>query len=69
MAKYRKERAVKILANLNAEFDKEGVKNLTMNDLKAIEATVEGSLGRPHIADYLVKRALFKIGKKLSIST
>ncbi len=58
MAKYRKERAVKILANLNAEFDKEGVKNLTMNDLKAIEATVEGSLGRPHIADYLVKKGI-----------
>jgi 3',5'-nucleoside bisphosphate phosphatase len=58
MAKYRRERAAKILANLNAEFDKEGIKNLTMNDLKAIEATVEGSLGRPHIADYLVKKGI-----------
>src|SRR5690554_6416618 len=29
MAKYRVERAAKILANLNAEFDKEGLPNLT----------------------------------------
>ncbi len=60
MSKFRIERAAKILANLNAEFDKEGLKNLTTDDLKAIEAEVEGSLGRPHIADYLVKKNIVK---------
>lgn len=58
MADYRRERAAKILANLNAEFNKEGIAHLTFKDLKAIEASVEGSLGRPHIADYLVKKQI-----------
>jgi predicted metal-dependent phosphoesterase TrpH len=58
MAKYREERAAKILDNLNAEFKKEGIAPLTKDDLHQIEETVEGSLGRPHIADYLVKKGI-----------
>ena len=58
MAKYREERAAKILENINAEFAKEGIKKLTKTDLAEIEATVDGVLGRPHIADYLVKKKI-----------
>jgi 3',5'-nucleoside bisphosphate phosphatase len=58
MAKYREERAAKILDNLNAEFKKENISELTREDLSKIEESVEGSLGRPHIADYLVKKGI-----------
>jgi 3',5'-nucleoside bisphosphate phosphatase len=58
MAKYREERAAKILDNLNAEFRKEGITQLTKEDLNSIQENVEGSLGRPHIADYLVKKGI-----------
>lgn len=56
MAKYREERAAKILSNLNAEFEKEGIEKLTKRDFEEIQASVDGSLGRPHIADYLVRK-------------
>ena len=56
MAKYREERAAKILINLNTEFKKENIPALTNEDLRQIEESVDGVLGRPHIADYLVKK-------------
>lgn len=56
MAKYREERAARILDNLNGEFKKENIPALTKSDLKHIEESVDGVLGRPHIADYLVKK-------------
>ena len=56
MAKYREERAAKILDNLNTEFKKENIAELTKDDLKQIEESVDGVLGRPHIADYLIKK-------------
>jgi len=58
IAKYREERGAKILDNLNAEFRKEGITELTKDDLCKIQENVEGSLGRPHIADYLVKKGI-----------
>jgi predicted metal-dependent phosphoesterase TrpH len=60
MAKYREERAAKILDNLNAEFKKERIAALTADDLRLIEESVDGVLGRPHIADYLVKKGIVK---------
>ena len=60
MAHYREERAAKILDNLNAEFKKEGIAALTKDDLHKIEESVDGVLGRPHIADYLVKKGIVK---------
>jgi predicted metal-dependent phosphoesterase TrpH len=60
MAEYREERAAKILRNLNAEFEKEGIQKLTKEDFEAIEASVDGVLGRPHIADYLVKKGIVR---------
>lgn len=60
MARYREERAAKIMQNLNVEFEKEGIKKLTMRDFKVIQASVDGTFGRPHIADYLVKKELVR---------
>ena len=60
MARYREERAAKILDNLNAEFPKEHIEALTKDDLRQIEESVDGVLGRPHIADYLVKKKIVK---------
>ena len=52
------ERAAKILDNLNAEFQKENIAALTAEDLRLIEESVDGVLGRPHIADYLIKKGI-----------
>ena len=60
MAEYREERAAKILRNLNAEFEKEGIQPLTKRDFEEIQASVDGTLGRPHIADYLVKKGIVR---------
>jgi hypothetical protein len=57
-AQYREERAAKILDNINAEFEKEGIEKLTENDLREIQGSVDGVLGRPHIADYLVRKRI-----------
>jgi predicted metal-dependent phosphoesterase TrpH len=57
-AQYREERAAKILDNVNAEFEKEGIEKLTKNDLREIQDSVDGVLGRPHIADYLVRKRI-----------
>ena len=54
------ERAAKILDNLNAEFKKENIAALTAEDLRLIEESVDGVLGRPHIADYLIKKGIVK---------
>ena len=58
MMKYREERAAKILRNLNVEFKKEGIEKLTKHDFEEIQASVDGTLGRPHIADYMVKKGI-----------
>ena len=60
MAKFREERAAKILTNLNAEFKKENIPALTDDDFRQIEESVDGVLGRPHVADYLVKKNIVK---------
>jgi 3',5'-nucleoside bisphosphate phosphatase len=57
---YREQRAAKILENLNEEFKKEKVAELTRDDLRQIEESADGVLGRPHIADYLVKKNIVK---------
>lgn len=60
MTKYREERAAKILANINVEFEKEGIAKLTEKDWREIQDSVDGVLGRPHIADYLVKKGIVR---------
>jgi 3',5'-nucleoside bisphosphate phosphatase len=60
MAEFREARAAKILDNLNGEFEKEGIEKLTKKDFEEIQASVDGVLGRPHIADYLVKKGIVR---------
>jgi len=60
IAEYREERAAKILDNVNAEFEKEGIEKLTKKDLREIQGSVDGVLGRPHIADYLVRKGIVR---------
>jgi predicted metal-dependent phosphoesterase TrpH len=55
---HREVRARQILANLNAEFQKENRPLFTDTDLKKMQEGVDGILGRPHIADYLVKKGV-----------
>ncbi len=55
---YRKHRAQKILENINEEFIKECRPLLTQEDMHAIEAGVEGSFGRPHIANHLIAKGI-----------
>ena len=57
---HRERRARQILKNLNAEFDKENIERLTEDDLRRIQDSVEGAFGRPHIADYLIKRGIVR---------
>jgi predicted metal-dependent phosphoesterase TrpH len=60
MAEYREKRAAKILKNLNAEFKEEGIEELTKDDWNKIQESVDGVIGRPHIADYLVKKGIVR---------
>jgi predicted metal-dependent phosphoesterase TrpH len=55
---YRKRRAERILENLNRAFAKEGLPEFAAADLDAIEASVDGALGRPHIANYMIKKGI-----------
>lgn len=60
LRKHREERARQILEKLNAEFDKEGIEKFNDDDLKAIQDSVDGTFGRPHIANYLVAKGIVK---------
>jgi len=55
---YRRRRAGMILDNINAEFRKEGRAPFTEADMTAIEQSVDGSFGRPHIAAYLMAKRI-----------
>ncbi len=56
----RETRARQILERLNVEFDKENIKGLTEEDLKKIQARVDGAFGRPHIANYLIEKGIVR---------
>lgn len=56
MREYRQRRAEQILENLNRELVKEGLPEFTARDLEAIQASVDGALGRPHIAEYMIQK-------------
>jgi len=55
---HREVRAGQILDKLNVEFDKENIKRFTEKDLKNIQDSVDGAFGRPHIANYLIKKGI-----------
>jgi len=57
---FRERRAREILENINREFQKEGRRSFTDRDMEAIQASVDGSFGRPHIADYLIRQGVVR---------
>lgn len=58
LREYRKTRAEKILEKINRELSTARLPPFTHEDLAAIEETVDGAFGRPHIANYMVKKGL-----------
>ena len=60
LREYRRKRAEKILEKINEELVKENLEAFTSKDLEAIEESVDGAFGRPHIADYMVKKGLVR---------
>ena len=62
--KHREERANKIIDKLNKEFEKEGFSNFTKKDLAEIRKSADGVLGRPHIADYMIRKGIVENRKE-----
>jgi predicted metal-dependent phosphoesterase TrpH len=58
ISKHREERATKIIEKLNKELGKEGLNNISKSDLAEIKISTDGSLGRPHIADYMISKGI-----------
>jgi 3',5'-nucleoside bisphosphate phosphatase len=58
LREYRQVRAGRILEKLNTVLEAEGKPLLVDSDIKSIEDSVDGTFGRPHIADYLVKKQI-----------
>jgi len=58
IADHRQKRARLILDKVNEEFDRDGLVHLTDEDMKNIRDSVDGTFGRPHIADYLVAKGI-----------
>ena len=58
LREYRRKRAEKILDKINAELVKDGLEPFTQKDLDEIQNLVEGAFGRPHIAEYLIKKGI-----------
>lgn len=55
---HREIRAHQIVDNLNVEFKKEDLPLFTGDDLRKMQAGVDGILSRPHIADFLIKKGI-----------
>ena len=55
---HRERRARQILQKLNDAFDKEGIRRFTEQDTKNIQDSVDGTFGRPHIANYLISKEI-----------
>ena len=58
LREYRVKRAEQILEKINVELAKEELPAFTHKDLDAIQDSVDGAFGRPHIANYLIKKGL-----------
>ena len=59
---HREKRARQILEKLNTEFDKENTPRFTGKDMSQIRDSVDGTFGRPHIANYLIEKGI--VGSK-----
>ncbi len=60
MREHREQRARQILEKLNYEFEKENIPGFTEEDLKKIQASVDSTFGRPHIANYLIEKGIVR---------
>jgi len=60
LREHREKRAQQILQKLNKAFDAEGIARFTGEDMANIRNSVDGSFGRPHIANYLVKKGIVR---------
>ncbi|MFC1957553.1 PHP domain-containing protein [Chloroflexota bacterium] len=58
MKEHREARAWQILEKLNIEFEKENIDRFNKDDIEKIEAGVDGTFGRPHIARYLLEKGI-----------
>lgn len=58
LREHRAKRAKEILERINHEFNKKGIPPFTQRDIEVIQDSVEGAFGRPHIANYLVKKGI-----------
>lgn len=64
LREYRKRRAEMILKKVNMELEKDGISPFTYKDIHEIEKKAEGTLGRPHIADYMIEKGIIKTRKE-----
>lgn len=60
LREYREWRAHEIMRKINTEFLREGISPLTEEDMRKISQSVDGTFGRPHIANYLIKKGIVK---------
>ena len=58
LREYRNKRAEQILEKINLELIKENLEEFTDKDLQEIRNSVDGAFGRPHIANYMVKKGI-----------
>jgi len=58
LKEHRRLRAEEILEKINRELRIKHLDPFTHKDLEAIEETVDGAFGRPHIANYMVKKGM-----------
>lgn len=58
LREYRSMRARNILDKINEQLLREKKPPMTAVDVTAIEESVDGAFGRPHIADYMVKKGM-----------
>jgi 3',5'-nucleoside bisphosphate phosphatase len=56
LREFRRKRAEMILEKINLEFRRENIPDFTEKDMKEIADSVDGAFGRPHIADYMVRK-------------
>ena len=55
---FREKRAEQILQKINQELGRENLEEFTGRDLAEIQSSVDGAFGRPHIANYMVKKGI-----------
>jgi len=64
LRKYRTTRAQSILEKINQERAKERLSPMTPDDFKTITESVDGAIGRPHIADYMARKGMVSTRKE-----